>query len=112
MTAMTSLVDLLPAACRRELVLVTDVIDRIHIVWIPPVGATADLSRVDCEQVTGLVDAGLVQVGDVAVEVPWYGGATAHGYRLLPTEAALKRLEAELVEQPELASHVIGGAAA
>lgn len=105
---MTPLSDLLSDACRRELVLVTDVIDRTHIVRMPHVAdAATDLSRADCQQVMGLIDAGLVQLGDVAVLVPWYGGETAHGYRLLPTEHGLALADDQLVELPHITSHAI-----
>jgi hypothetical protein len=110
---MTPLADLLSDACRRDLVLVTDVIDRTHIVRMSQLdNNTTDLSRVDCQQVAGLIDAGLAQVGEVAVQVPWYGGETAHGYRLLPTRLGLARLEAELIELPHITSHAIAGVAA
>lgn len=82
--------DLLRAATELELVAVTDIVDRAHLVRLrgdDVVEAAAEEARL----VQGLIDAGLAQLGEVPLVVPWYGGE-ARGVRVLATEKGLTAL--------------------
>jgi hypothetical protein len=92
----------------QDLVLVSDVIDRPHVVCLQPRPGgdrVNELPPADCRRLADLVEHDQATVADEWVTVPWYGATTAHGHRILPSDAGL-------VQLVTTRSQVVGGAAA
>jgi hypothetical protein len=93
----------------RYLVLVTDVIDRHHVVALRPATTSTDdgvveLPPVEVAVLAELYADGLVQVGRLPHDLPWYGGQTAHGRGLLLTTKGRAALDTHVAPTLEVAA--------
>jgi hypothetical protein len=89
-SGLTEAMRLLQAARDRQLVAVTDVVDRAHLVWA---SLESEATAAETQMVKDMLAAGWAQLGDYDQTVPWYGGTQAHGRRVLPTERGLSALD-------------------
>jgi hypothetical protein len=89
-TGLADAMRMLDAAGHRQLVAITDVVDRAHLMWVPE---HTEGTSLECQLVKDLLATGLAQLGRFDEPLPWYGGARVHGKRVLATERGLAALE-------------------